>query len=334
MRVFLSWHGDVSRELATTLHNWIPLVVPSARPFISTSDIDKGKGWSDVLREQLSHTSYGIVCVTRDNYTAPWLHFEAGAISKAMDKTYVSPLLFNIEPSEIFGPLAEFQLTVCTEDDIRNLMRSINSQLADDVRMSEDVLTLEFNNWWPQLKPKLDALTAEQEGKMWTHTPYTWLFTTEDLTRVQHAKAHTCIWWITPDPFEYVLRSPLQESILDCIERNVTFTFIIPEAKADAKPAFQRIAPDKPNAIKIVDIPTNDFLREAVTDYVVVDPASLPEVYFHAPVETRGYWASVVGEPAGYLVERFRKLAEGHGKELSSSATIVALSATTEIARN
>jgi len=323
MRVFLSWHGDVSRELAATLHNWIPLVVPSARPFISTSDIDKGKGWSDDLREQLSHTSYGIVCVTRDNYTAPWLHFEAGAISKAMDKTFVSPLLFNIEPSEISGPLAEFQVTVCSEDDIRNLMRSINSQLADDVRMSEEVLTLEFNNWWPQLKPKLDALAAEQDGTMWTHTAYPWLLTTEDLSRAQRAKARNCVWWITPDPFEYMLTNSLKQSIHDCIARNVTFTFIIPEDKADeAKPVFKSIAPDKPNAIQIVDIPTDDFRREAVTDYVVVDPEALTtEVYLQLPVGPRGYWISVVREPAGYLVKRFRDLAEGHGKELSSSAT-------------
>jgi len=328
MRVFLSWSGVISRELAMILHDWIPLVVQCARPFISTGDIDKGKRWSDVLSEQLSQAGYGIVCVTSDNYTAPWLHFEAGAISKAIDKSYVSPLLFNIEPPEISGPLAQFQLTVCSEDDMRNLMRSINSRLDGDYRVSDDVLMREFEKWWPDLNDKLQVLATMQDGK--THTSYPWLYTTQDLTRAQRVKAPNCIWWITPNPFEYVLTS-CKESIRDCITRNLTFTFIIPEDTADdAKPVFKKIAPDKPGSIRIVEIPSEEFRREAVTDYVVVDPDALTtEVYLELPVGPRGYWISVVREPAGNLVERFRTLAKGHGKDLSSSPTVVALSAAT-----
>src|SRR5262245_12009337 len=340
MRVFLSWSGTISRELATALHGWIPLVVQCARPFISTGDIDKGKVWSDVLSEQLSEACYGIVCVTRDNYTAPWLHFEAGAISRAIDKSYVSPLLFDIKPTEISGPLGQFQLTVCSKDDILNLMRSINSRLDGDYRLSDDILTREFEKWWPDLKEKLDALATKHEGR--THTAYPWLYTTEDLTREHRAKAQTCVWWITPNPFEYVLTPTIKECVRDCIMRNVKFTFIIPEDTADdAKPVFKKIAADKSDGIKIVEIPGDDFRRFAVTDYIVVDPdAYSTEVYLELPVEARGYWVSVVRDAAGNFVRRFRSLAKEHGTDLPSSAPlpgsapVVAISATADINRN
>jgi hypothetical protein len=333
MRVFLSWSGIVSRSFALALDEWIPLVVQCARPFISTGDIEKGKRWSDVLGDELSKTDYGIVCVTRDNYNAPWLHFEAGAISKAIGKSYVSPVLFGIRPSEISGPLSQFQLTVCDKDDILNLMRSINSRL-DDYKLSDDVLVKEFEKWWPDLKAKLDELTTRQDGR--THTSYPWLYTTEDLTRAHRTKARTCIWWITPKPFEYVLTPSIKESIRECVKRNITFTFIIPEdSSEDAIPMFKRIVPEDSASIRIVEIPNSDFHQEAVTDYVIVDPdAYSSEVFLELPVNPGGFWISVVGEAAGDLARRFRELAKRQGEDLPSSANVVPLNPASETARN
>ena len=151
MRVFLSWAGPLSHALATTLHDWIPLVIQPARPFIS-EDIAKGRRWSAVLAEQLSESDCGIVCVTKDNLAAPWLHFEAGAISKMTGKSNVSPLLLNIKKSEADGPLSQFQLTVCERDDIFRLMQSINNQLGPEIRLPDDLLIREFEKWWPDLE--------------------------------------------------------------------------------------------------------------------------------------------------------------------------------------
>ena len=334
MRVFLSWSGVISRDLATALHEWIPLVIQCARPFISSGDIEKGRRWSDVLGEELSKSSYGIVCVTPDNYNAPWLYFEAGAISKAIDKSYVSPLLFEVDPSQISGPLTQFQLTVCSKDDILNLMRSINTRLGDDHKLSDEVLRRVFEKWWPDLETKLDGLRKRQDGR--SHTSYPWLYMTEDLTRSHSTKSLTCIWWITPNPFEYVLRRSIKESIRECIKRDITFTFIIPEASSDdAKPMLKQIAPDRPANIKIVEICNEDFRREAITDYVIVDPdAYSSEVFFSLPVATPDYWISVSGEVAGNLAARFRTLAKGQGKDLPTSTSVVTLSTATEIARN
>src|SRR5882672_2738327 len=110
MKVFLSWSGKTSRAVAQAFHDWLPLVVQAAKPFISSDDIVKGSRWSDALASELNETAYGILIVTEQNYDKPWVHFEAGAISKAVDQAHVSPFLFNIDAARLEdGPLAQFQ---------------------------------------------------------------------------------------------------------------------------------------------------------------------------------------------------------------------------------
>ena len=74
----------------------------------------------------------------------PWLHFEAGAISKAVDKAFVSPFIFNIDPARVIGQLAKFQATINDPDDILRLLSSINGRLPEDQQLSFEVLSREF----------------------------------------------------------------------------------------------------------------------------------------------------------------------------------------------
>ena len=313
MRVFLSWSGPLSHAVATALHDWIPLVIQLATPFIS-DDIAKGRHWSNVLGEQLSESDYGIVCVTKDNVAAPWLHFEAGAISKMMGKSNVSPLLLNIKNSEVDGPFSQFQLTVCEKDDIFRLMQSINDQLPAETRLSDELLIREFEEWWPTLEAKLKKIETDvaTQVDVATHTAYNWLYTTEDLARTNLSKKDTEIWWITPDPFVYLLRNPLTESIAtikECISRNVAFTIMIPPNAPkieEAQDSFKYIARDEPDHFQVVEIPQEEFHRAAITDYVVVDPNSAsPKVYLELPIGERGYWIYLDDAAALGIKKRF-----------------------------
>ena len=131
MKVFISWSGEASRGLAQVLSDWMPNVLQSADPFMSDTDIAKGDPWSTKLTGELEATHFGVVCLTPDNKDAPWLHFEAGALSKISAIGRVAPLLFDLTPSDIHGPLARFQHTSFEQEEIRKLLRSINSAAGD-----------------------------------------------------------------------------------------------------------------------------------------------------------------------------------------------------------
>src|SRR5262249_34248306 len=82
MKVFISWSGETSQRIAHEMHRWLPLILPSVAPFITTTDIDKGARWQGEISRELDQSNYGIVCLTSDNLDSRWIAFEAGALSK------------------------------------------------------------------------------------------------------------------------------------------------------------------------------------------------------------------------------------------------------------
>jgi hypothetical protein len=80
--VFLCWSGDRSKQAAETFSRWLPYIIQTLDPFISTHHIGPGGRWGQILHEQLKNQEFGMVFLTRDNLSAPWIHFEAGALSK------------------------------------------------------------------------------------------------------------------------------------------------------------------------------------------------------------------------------------------------------------
>jgi hypothetical protein len=87
MKVFISWSGDKSRDVALALRDWLPGVINSIEPFVSAKDIYAGTRWQAEIASQLDSTNFGIVCVTKDNQLSSWLNFEAGALAKAVDSS-------------------------------------------------------------------------------------------------------------------------------------------------------------------------------------------------------------------------------------------------------
>ena len=157
MKVFLSWSGDLSHKVALTLRDWLPSVIQSIEPYVSSEDIDKGARWSTDIASELADSSYGILCVTKENLHAPWLTFEAGALSKTMDKSYVSPFLFDIKRSEVNGPILQFQSTVFEKDDVKKLLLSLNKADSDE-QLTVERLEKALDVWYPDLEKQLNEL--------------------------------------------------------------------------------------------------------------------------------------------------------------------------------
>lgn len=164
MEIFLSWSGERSRFFAEIFRDWLPKVIQSVKTWMSSSDIEKGDQWLLRLSENLKKNGFGIICLTSENINAPWVLFEAGALSSAIDKSNVCPILFDFKPSVLFGPLAQFQATQFNKADILELLKSINKRL-EPRELSENQLNETFEVWWPKLKDKIEKIPISSGKK-------------------------------------------------------------------------------------------------------------------------------------------------------------------------
>lgn len=157
MKVFLSWSGERSRHIAEALRLWLKDVIQALDPWVSATDIEKGTRWGVELATQLEGTRFGIICLTPENLTAPWVLFEAGALSKTVAESRVSPYLYGLEPSAVTGPLARFQLTRAEREDTRKLLHTLNSAL-EGLGLEVSRLDSAFSQWWPELERTLQRI--------------------------------------------------------------------------------------------------------------------------------------------------------------------------------
>lgn len=159
MKVFISWSGDTSKALAEALRGWLPSVVQAIKPYFSPDDITKGSRWSTEIAKELEECKIGLICLTADNLEAPWIMFETGALSKSISAARVCPLLFGVEPSDVKGPLVQFQAAPFARDEMKKAVRMMNQELGPQA-LTSDVLDSVFEMWWPKLEEKVKKITA------------------------------------------------------------------------------------------------------------------------------------------------------------------------------
>jgi hypothetical protein len=162
MKVFISWSGQFSKNLAEALKQWLPAVIQVVKPYYSPDDISKGSRWANEISKELDTSKIGIICLTKENLGAPWIMFEAGALSKNIDKSKVVPLLFGIEPSDIEGPLVQFQAAKFSKTEMKKVVKMINQELGESA-LSSDVLESVFEMWWTKLETQVKE--AEEKAK-------------------------------------------------------------------------------------------------------------------------------------------------------------------------
>ena len=155
MRVFISWSGPKGKAIAEHLSDWLPHVLQSVEPYFTPSDVEKGARWLSDISNELSEAKIGILCVTRESVNSPWLLFEAGALSKELDDTYVCPVVFELKPTDLAGPMAQFQATEFEKDDFRRLIAVFNDRLGDH-KLPEKNINAVFEKFWPDIKQNID----------------------------------------------------------------------------------------------------------------------------------------------------------------------------------
>ena len=175
MNIFLSWSGDKSRAIAEALRDWLPDVIQSLKPWMSKEDIAKGAKWDAEIAQYLKTCPMGIICLTTDNLTAPWLLFEAGALSNNVEtkeisgqnvilgRTTVCTYLYELTPTQVKEPLSKFQATEAKKDDTKRLLQTINNMLGQN-GLSDKQLSNAFERCWTALEHALDHVPKKQSA--------------------------------------------------------------------------------------------------------------------------------------------------------------------------
>jgi hypothetical protein len=161
MKLFISWSGRASRDLAETFRGWIGMVLQQVVPFVSNADIDKGARWAQEIDAQLQDAAFGILILTPANRNAPWLLYEAGALSKQVSSSRVSCLLLDLKHTDVEFPLALFQNTEFNYDDMHKLVGSINKGCEHPIE--EEKLRHIFDKFWPDLESAVERIRRQSE---------------------------------------------------------------------------------------------------------------------------------------------------------------------------
>lgn len=149
MKVFISWSGELSRQVAEVVRIYLPLMLNGTEPFLSCHDISSGARWAAELSASLDASDFGIICLTPENLTSPWLLFEAGALTKHSNGKVCCLLPDNLSPAEIAPPLSQFQARRFEKTEVRLLLKDINQLLPHP--LANEQIEVIFDKWWPEL---------------------------------------------------------------------------------------------------------------------------------------------------------------------------------------
>ncbi|MEU2670062.1 TIR domain-containing protein [Streptomyces sp. NPDC007164] len=159
MKVFLSWSGARSKRTAEALRSWLPDVLQYINPWLSSVDISAGRRGVRQIFDELSETNFGVICVTPENQTSPWVNFEAGSIAKQVDEGYVVPFLIGMKTTELVSPLSQFQAIAGeNKDDVQKLLFDIN-ETSGSLAIPRERLERAFQRSWPEFEDRMRSVS-------------------------------------------------------------------------------------------------------------------------------------------------------------------------------
>jgi len=164
MKLFLSWSGDRSKNLASYLRHWIPQLLQHVEPWVSETDLSAGGRWADQIATELEGSNFGILCVTQENVDSPWILFEAGSLAKSLKDCRVIPYLLDLEYRDLIGPLAQFQAKKACKESTLEMVLSINE--FSGTRVPDSNVKKLFKLLWPQLESSIKLMPASSNQRI------------------------------------------------------------------------------------------------------------------------------------------------------------------------
>lgn len=158
-KVFLSWSGNLAKAVAAVWADLLAETFDAVAPFMSEENIGAGERGLTKIATELAGTSFGIIIVTQENQTSPWLNYEAGALSKNLgDETVrVAPCLVDFpRKNDATGPLSQFQGTMLDKGGVERILLEI----AKVVGVDEAAIKRRFARSWLEYEERFKAARA------------------------------------------------------------------------------------------------------------------------------------------------------------------------------
>jgi len=155
MNIFFSYSGARSKEVAEAFAAFVQFIFRDINALGINTDIAKGDSWRNLLQDSASQAELAIVFVTSENIEKPWLNYEMGFLIEKLK--YVIPLLVDLKPSDLKGPLSQFQACTVSKDEIYKLVKQIH-KLGYKKKIETSLLNELFNKHWPVFLEKIKRL--------------------------------------------------------------------------------------------------------------------------------------------------------------------------------
>lgn len=170
MKIFISWAKPKSKKIAYFIKEFLEgLFHDQIETWLSDENIKTGARPTVAISQALKECDKGIFCILKENYEAPWIMYEAGAISthehsiirEEKDNCVIWPILFeNISTEQLYrNPLYQFQFVEFSRDKMYKFVQEVNNTIV----AFKDVTILEkhFGFYWKELNDNIQKVLQE-----------------------------------------------------------------------------------------------------------------------------------------------------------------------------
>ncbi len=166
MKIFVSWSGALGKQLADGLRKFLPSALPGAEPFFSSQDIRAGEIGLNKILTELKTANFGLILLTPESYTAPWVLFEAGYLQGSVFST-VMPVLCALDISRLqHSPLGQLQCTPFSREGLRSIVLAVNEKSVLARHKSEELAHWFDSAWERHEMGKLEELVAAHQRRL------------------------------------------------------------------------------------------------------------------------------------------------------------------------
>jgi adenine/guanine phosphoribosyltransferase-like PRPP-binding protein len=162
-KVFISWSQSPSKEIASSLKNWLRTLMDDVNVWVSSEDIHLGQDWRKTLRDALETSNYAVLCVTPQNVDSPWIAMETGAIAMKSEQGFFAvPVLFGLEERDLPSHLSGFQSIGASKANLIRLANEIRNHVKS--RTNSTVFERRLNLHTDELLADLTKLMTKRSN--------------------------------------------------------------------------------------------------------------------------------------------------------------------------